>query len=78
MLAEPKDGDLMIFAVIVGGMAPIVSVMVSSTLVSSFSGFVTQSAYSAQNHGVNAGLTTAAASNNNLKSNKGNRGGGNK
>jgi hypothetical protein len=80
VLAGPKDGDMMIFAVIVGGMAPILSVMVSSTLVSSFSGFVTQSAYSAQNYGVNAGLTTAAPpnqppSNNNLKSN---RGGGNK
>jgi hypothetical protein len=60
VLAGPKDGDLMIFAVIVGGLAPILSVTVSSILVSSFSGAMNSIAYPAQGYGVNAGLTAAA------------------
>jgi hypothetical protein len=52
--------DMSIFAIIVGGLAPILSVTMSSLLSSSLSSAVNAIAYPAQGYGVNAGLTAAA------------------
>jgi hypothetical protein len=49
-----------VFAIIVGGIAPILSVTITSMLLSSFSGSINSIAYPAQGYGVNAGLTSAA------------------
>jgi hypothetical protein len=52
--------DMSIFAIIVGGLAPILSVTMSSILSSSLSSAVGAIAYPAKEYGVNAGLTAGA------------------
>ncbi len=52
--------DMSIFAIIVGGLAPILSVTMSSILSSSLSSAVNSIAYPAKEYGVNAGLTAGA------------------
>jgi hypothetical protein len=58
VLAGPKNIDLLVFGVIVGGLAPILSVIIASTLSSSLSSAVTSLSYPAQGYGVKAGLTS--------------------
>lgn len=55
-----EDIDMSIFAIIVGGLAPILSVTVSSILCSSLSSAVGAIAWPAQGYGMNAGLTSGA------------------
>jgi hypothetical protein len=55
-----ENTDMFIFGIIVGGLAPILSVTITSILAGSFSGAIGAIAYPAQNYGVNAGLTSGA------------------
>jgi hypothetical protein len=76
-----QDVSMSIFGIIVGGLAPILSVTITSILASSFSGAIGAIAYPAQNYGVNAGLTSAPppsqpqATNNNERTGGGGRSG---
>jgi hypothetical protein len=54
-----ENTDMSIFGIIVGGLAPILSVTITSILASSFSGAIGAIAYPAQNYGINAGLNSA-------------------
>jgi hypothetical protein len=58
-----ENTDMSIFGIIVGGLAPILSVTITSILASSFSGAIGAIAYPAQNYGVNAGLNSGAPNN---------------
>jgi hypothetical protein len=60
VLTGPENIDMSIFAIIVGGMAPILSVTITSILVSSFSSAITSISYPAKEYGINAGLTAGA------------------
>jgi hypothetical protein len=60
VLTGPDNIDMSVFAIIVGGIAPILSVTITSMLLSSFSGSINSIAYPAQGYGVNAGLTSGA------------------
>ncbi len=60
VLAGSEGIDMSIFAIIIGGLAPILSVTMSSILSSSFSSAMNAIAYPAQGYGINAGLTAAA------------------
>ena len=58
VLTGPENIDMSIFAIIVGGMAPILAVTITSILTSSFSSAIGAIAWPAQGYGVNAGLTS--------------------
>jgi hypothetical protein len=60
VLTGPDNIDMSVFAIIVGGIAPILSVTITSMLLSSFSGSINSIAYPAKEYGVNAGLTSGA------------------
>ena len=60
VLTGPENIDMSIFAIIVGGMAPILAVTITSILTSSFSSAIGAIAWPAQGYGVNAGLTSGA------------------
>jgi hypothetical protein len=59
VLAGPKNIDLLVFGVIVGGLAPILSVIIASTLSSSLSSVVQSISYPAKGYGIDAGLNHA-------------------
>jgi hypothetical protein len=58
--AGPKDVDMLVFAVIAGGLSPILAVITTSIVCSSLSSAVSSIAAPANNYGVNAGLNSAA------------------
>jgi hypothetical protein len=62
VLSGPKQVDMLVFGVIVGGLAPVLSLVISSVLSSSLSSAVTSVAYQGQNYGLNAGVSSGALS----------------
>jgi hypothetical protein len=58
--AGPKDVDMLVFAVIAGGLSPILAVITTSIVSSSLSSAVSSIAAPANNYGINAGLNSVA------------------
>jgi hypothetical protein len=58
--AGPKDVDMLVFAVIAGGLSPILAVVTTSIVSSSLSSAVSSIAAPANNYGINAGLNSVA------------------
>jgi hypothetical protein len=56
--AGPKDVDMLVFAVIAGGLSPILAVITTSIVSSSLSSAVSSIAAPADNYGVRAGLNS--------------------
>jgi hypothetical protein len=62
VLSGPKQVDMLVFGVIVGGLAPVLSLVISSVLSSSLSSAVTSVAYQGQSYGMNTGVSSGAPS----------------
>jgi hypothetical protein len=61
VLSGPKQVDMLVFGVIVGGLAPVLSLVISSVLSSSLSSAVTSVAYQGQNYGINTGVSSGSS-----------------
>jgi hypothetical protein len=56
VLSGPKNVDMLIFSVVVGGLSPILAVTIASILSNALSSAAGQVGYQASNYGVNAGV----------------------